>query len=61
MYELAHHPDDQARIRAEITAKRAKFSANSQEDFSITDLESLPFTNAAIKVSNSSHPYANDL
>jgi Cytochrome P450. len=49
MYELAHHPDDQTRIREEIAAKRAKFN-NGQKDFNVTDLDALQFTNAAIKV-----------
>ena len=57
MYELAHHPEDQTRIRNEVNAKRAKFSANGQDDFTITDLETLPFTNACIKVGNNNHTH----
>ncbi|KAF7979342.1 hypothetical protein HWV62_42767 [Athelia sp. TMB] len=56
MYELAHHPEDQTRIRNEVNAKRAKFSANGQDDFTITDLETLPFTNACIKEVLRFHP-----
>lgn len=50
MYELANHPEDQARVREEIRAKRLKIAANGQLDFTSTDLESFTFTNAVIKV-----------
>lgn len=52
MYELANHPEDQARIREEVAIKRNKIKAQGQKDFNSTDLESLPFTNAVIKVSS---------
>ena len=50
MYELANHPADQERVREEVKAKRAKITAQGQRDFTSTDLESLTFTNAVIKV-----------
>lgn len=48
LYELAKHPDDQKRLRDEIRALRAQIPANTI--FTNADLESLPFTNAVIKV-----------
>jgi cytochrome P450 len=51
MYELAKHPEDQARVREEVQTKRLKITANGQRDFTATDLESMTFTNAVIKVS----------
>lgn len=50
MYELAKHPEDQVRVREEVKTKRLKITANGQRDFTATDLESMTFTNAVIKV-----------
>ncbi|KAJ6561561.1 cytochrome P450 [Mycena vulgaris] len=52
LYELANHPDDQARLRAEIVACRQA----GQIDFSATELENLPFLNACIKEVLRYHP-----
>jgi cytochrome P450 len=47
LWELAKHPESQERIRAEIIATRAK---NGGKEFSITDLDSMAFTQATLKV-----------
>ncbi|KAF8176080.1 cytochrome P450 [Pholiota molesta] len=56
MYELAKHPEDQARVREEVQTKRLKITANGQRDFTATDLESMTFTNAVIKEGLRMHP-----
>ncbi|KAJ6561567.1 cytochrome P450 [Mycena vulgaris] len=55
LYELAHHPEDQDRIRDEIAARRAKMSSG-QEDFGVADFDALSFTNACIKEVLRFHP-----
>ncbi|EKM51868.1 uncharacterized protein PHACADRAFT_262256 [Phanerochaete carnosa HHB-10118-sp] len=49
LYELAKHPDYQDKVRAEIALKRAEIIARGDADFSIEDLESLEYLQAAIK------------
>ncbi|KAF5355243.1 hypothetical protein D9758_006006 [Tetrapyrgos nigripes] len=56
MYELANHPEDQQRIRDEITEKRRKLVANNQKEFNATDFESMNFLNACIKEALRYHP-----
>ncbi|THH17464.1 hypothetical protein EW146_g3349 [Bondarzewia mesenterica] len=56
VYELAHHPEHQTRVREEVNAKRSKITSNGQKDFTATDLENLPFTNAVIKEALRYHP-----
>lgn len=52
LWELAKHPEYQDMLRAEIQEKRAEISAEgSHLDFSVDDLESMPFLQALIKVS----------
>jgi len=53
LWELAKHPESQERIRAEIIATRAK---NGGKEFSITDLDSMAFTQATLKESMRLHP-----
>ncbi|KAJ7753353.1 cytochrome P450 [Mycena maculata] len=53
LYELAYHPDDQTRLRAEIMASRQSLAGH---DFSVTELENLPFLNACIKEVLRYHP-----
>jgi hypothetical protein len=48
LYELAHHADDQNRLRDEIDTTRAKLGR--RDDFVYNDLENMPFVNACIKV-----------
>ena len=50
LYELARHPDVQARIRREVRAARAEVLARGDEDFSMEDLNGMELTVAAIKV-----------
>ena len=47
LWELAKHPESQERVRAEIIATRAK---NGGKELSITDLDSMAFTQATLKV-----------
>lgn len=47
LWEIAKHPDSQDHIRAEIAALRAR---KGVDQFSSTDLDSLTFTMAAMKV-----------
>lgn len=49
LLELAYHPDSQKKIREEIKWVRCNKGAK-EEDFSPADLDSMTFTNAAIKV-----------
>lgn len=47
LWELAKHPESQERVRAEISATRAK---NGGQELSIADLDSMTFTQATLKV-----------
>jgi alkylphenol/PAH-inducible cytochrome P450 monooxygenase len=47
LWEIAKHPESQDRIRAEITALRALRGGGQ---FSITDLDNMAYTLAALKV-----------
>ena len=49
-YELARHPEYQARMRKEIQARRALVSTRGDGDFTVEDLDSLTLTMNAIKV-----------
>lgn len=49
-YELAKQPEFQEKMRAEITAKRAAVSSRGDSDFTMEDLESMPYLQAALKV-----------
>ena len=48
-YELARHPEYQARMRKEIQARRALVSARGDADFTVEDLDSLTLAVNAIK------------
>ena len=50
LYEISNHPDYQDKMRAEIVLKRAELNARSDSDFSMEDLESMQYLQAAIKV-----------
>lgn len=50
LYELAKHPDYQDKMRTEIALKRAEITARGDADFTMEDLESLEYLQAAIKV-----------
>ena len=47
LWEIAKHPESQERVRAEITATRAK---NGGKELSVTDLDSMAYTQATLKV-----------
>jgi cytochrome P450 len=47
LWELAKHPDYQVKLRAELDDFA---SAKGNADFTATELESLPYLNAVIKV-----------
>ena len=48
LHELAKHPADQERLRAEISGLYAK--KQNSELFKAKDLDDLPFLNAVVKV-----------
>ena len=52
LYELATHPDYQQKLRDEIAAKRAELNEHGDADFSMDDLESMPYLHAALRVSS---------
>ncbi|KIP03775.1 hypothetical protein PHLGIDRAFT_129943 [Phlebiopsis gigantea 11061_1 CR5-6] len=56
LYELANHPEYQEKLREEITHKRAEINARGDQDFSMEDLESLEYLQAAIKETLRFHP-----
>ena len=56
LWELAKHPDYQAKMRAEIRATRAAVLARGDTNFTIDDLDSMALVLNAIKVH--SHPFA---
>ena len=52
LWELAKHPEFQDMLRIEIREKRAEIAVEgSHVDFSVDDLENMPFLQALIKVS----------
>ncbi|KAI0263455.1 cytochrome P450 [Gloeopeniophorella convolvens] len=53
LWEIAKHPEDQTRVREEIAAVRAR---RNEEQFSAAGLDSMTFTQAALKESMRLHP-----
>lgn len=53
LYELAKHPDAQDKLRAEIALKRSEVTARGDVEFTLEDLESMEYLQAAIKVRRS--------
>lgn len=50
LYELARHPEFQEKMRAEVVLKRAEVSARGDSEFTMEDLESMSYLQAALKV-----------
>lgn len=50
LWELAKHSEYQDRLREEIMKKRMEVSARGDSEFSMEDLESMEYLQAAIKV-----------
>ena len=50
LWELARHPECQDRLRAEIAGKRREVVARGDVDFSMEDLEGMPYLQAVLKV-----------
>ena len=50
LWELAKHPDYQAKLRDEIKAGRQKMLARGEIRFTTEDLDNMPLLNNAIKV-----------
>lgn len=55
LYELSRHPKYQAKVREEIILKRARLSQKKQVEVTVTDLDSMHYLNALIKVRVPSH------
>ncbi|KAI0674750.1 PAH-inducible cytochrome P450 monooxygenase PC-PAH 4 [Trametes maxima] len=58
LYELARHPEYQARLRKEIREARARVNARGESDFTVEDFDSIPTLINAIKESLRVHPAA---
>ncbi|KAI0644553.1 PAH-inducible cytochrome P450 monooxygenase PC-PAH 4 [Trametes meyenii] len=58
LYELARHPEYQARLRQEVREARARLNARGDTDFTIEDLDGIPSLVNAIKESLRMHPSA---
>ena len=56
LWELAKHPEYQAQMRAEIKAVRARVTERGDADFSVSDLDSMTYTLAAMKEVLRLHP-----
>ncbi|KAI9066918.1 cytochrome P450 [Trametes sanguinea] len=56
LYELARHPDYQAKMRDEVQAVRARVTERGDSDFSISDLDSMTYVQAAMKEVMRLHP-----
>ena len=50
LWELAKHPENQEKMRAEIAEYRAKLVERGATDFTMDDLEAMPYVNAIMKV-----------
>ncbi|KAI0356394.1 PAH-inducible cytochrome P450 monooxygenase PC-PAH 4 [Trametes cingulata] len=61
LYELANHPDYQARMREEIRQARAHMKARGDVDFRMEDLDSMTTCLNAIKETLRVHPIATGL
>jgi len=55
LWELSKDPEYQAICREEIAHVRSQVIARGDEDFSLADLENMPYVTAVIKVSGSNH------
>ncbi|KAI0308933.1 cytochrome P450, partial [Amylostereum chailletii] len=56
LWELAKHPDSQAKIREEIAAVRSKVTARGETEFNIADLEGMSYMQATLKEGMRLHP-----
>ncbi|KAI0354772.1 PAH-inducible cytochrome P450 monooxygenase PC-PAH 1 [Trametes cingulata] len=56
LYELARHPDYQAKMREEIKAIRARVAERGDSDFSVGDLDAMTHVLAAMKEVMRLHP-----
>ena len=56
LYELARHPDYQQKMRDEVKAIRARVAERGDSDFSVSDLDSMTYTLAAMKEVLRLHP-----
>lgn len=57
LMELAKHPDYQSLVREEISRVRREVVARGDEDFTMADLDNMPYLTAAIKVITILSPY----
>ncbi|KAI8989230.1 PAH-inducible cytochrome P450 monooxygenase PC-PAH 1 [Trametes punicea] len=56
LWELARHPDHQTKLRDEVKAVRARVTERGDSDFSISDLDSMTYVQAAMKEVLRLHP-----
>ena len=52
LWELSKIPEFQEKMRAEIAIVRGKITERGDSDFTVEDLESMQYVNAALKVSS---------
>ena len=52
LWEIAKLPEYQEKMRAEIASVRGKVTDRGDNDFTMEDLESMTYVNAALKVSD---------
>lgn len=50
MYELAKHPEVQAKLREEIIETRMKIKARGETEFTTNDFDTMPYMIAVMKV-----------
>lgn len=50
LYELAKHPEVQARLREEIMETRRKIKDRGETEFTTNDFDAMPYTIAVMKV-----------
>lgn len=54
LYQLATHPDHQARLREEISITRKEAAARGDSELTVSDLDSMTFLTAVMKVNDNS-------
>jgi len=61
LYELAQHPEVQARLREEIIETRKNIKARGETEFTANDFDTMPYTIAVMKETLRLHPVVADI